>query len=143
MNWKEEAIDHLRKYDAMVQAVDTIPTELTRLEQLAQSLGGVRADLPRVKRSISPDNDRLLNSLVQKQELARSYENARLWVCATDKAMSVLTEEEKLILQRMYVRPKRGVVSDLCELLGVEQSSVYRKRDCALCRFTLALYGAA
>ena len=31
----------------------------------------------------------------------------------------------------------------LCEQLGVEQSSVYRKRDGALYRFTLALYGAA
>lgn len=143
MNWKQEAIDHLRKYDAMVQAMDTIPSELSRLEHLAKGMGGIRTDLTKVKTSKSPDHDRLLNNFVKKQELERSYENARLWVRVTDKAMSVLSEEEKLILQRMYVRPEKGVVSDLCEKLGVEQSTVYRKRDNALSRFTLALYGAA
>lgn len=143
MNWKQEAIEHLQKYDAMVQAIDTIPSELTRLEQLSQGLGGIRTDLPRVKKSKSPDSDRMLNHFVKKQQLTRSYENARLWVSATNKALSVLSEEEKLILQRMYIRPRRGVVADLCEELGVEQSTVYRKRDTALCRFTLALYGAA
>lgn len=143
MNWKQEAIDHLQKYDAMVKAIDTIPSELTRLETISKNMGGIRTDLTKVKTSPSPNHDQMLNNFVQKQELERSYENARLWVCATDKAMSILSAEEKLILQRMYVRPEKGVVADLCETLGVEQSTVYRKRDNALCRFTLALYGAA
>ena len=46
-----------------------------------------------------------------------------------------------MVLTRFYIYPERGGVSRLCEELGVEQSSVYRKRDKALERFTLALYG--
>lgn len=143
MNWKQEAIDHLQRYDAMVQAVENIPTELARLEQACCGIGGVKADTPRVKNSPAPGHDRLINNLVQRQELTRSYENARLWVDTTDKALSVLAPEEKQILFRMYVRPERGAVSELCTSLGLEQSSVYRRRDNALYRFTLALYGAA
>ena len=143
MNWKQEAVDHLQKYDAMVQSLKSIPSELNRLENVARSMGAVRTDLPRVKKSLTPGNDRLIDNFVQQQELGRSYENARLWVHNTDNALSVLTDEEKLILLRMYIRPERGVVAELCETLGVEQSSIYRKRDAALYRFTLALYGAA
>ena len=51
------------------------------------------------------------------------------------------TPEEKLVLQRFYLSPERGSVERLCMELGVEQSSVYRKRDKALHKFALALYG--
>jgi len=57
--------------------------------------------------------------------------------------MLALTREDQAILYSMYVQPQKGAVNKLCEQLGVEQSSVYRKRDGALYRFTLALYGAA
>jgi hypothetical protein len=33
-------------------------------------------------------------------------------------------------------------LEELCEKMQVEKSSIYRKRDKALERFTLALYGA-
>ena len=56
-------------------------------------------------------------------------------------ALSALTHEEELILRRMYICPQRGSVNMLCNELGVEQSSIYRKRDAALYHFTIALYG--
>lgn len=143
MNWKQEAVEHLQKYDAMQKALKNIPLELQRLEQAAQSLGAARTDRTRVKKSICSGEDRLIDHMIQKQELERSFENARLWVCSVDRALDVLTEEEQTILLRMYARPERGVVARLCESLGVEQSTIYRKRDTALYRFTIALYGAA
>lgn len=143
MNWKQEAVEHLQKYDAMQQAIKSIPSEILRLEQAAQSIGAARPDQPRVKKSISSGEDRMINHLIQKQELERSFENARLWVYSTDRALDILTPDERTILLRMYVNPQRGVVASLCETLGVEQSTIYRKRDAALYRFTLALYGAA
>lgn len=143
MNWKQEAIEHLEKYGAMVKAVETIPTEIARLKQSSASIGGKKADGVKVKMTLEPGNDRLINNLVKRQELKKSYDNARLWVAATDKAMSALDPEERQILERMYVKRERGAVTSLCLSLGVEQSSVYRRRDHALYRFTLALYGAA
>ena len=143
MNWKQEAIEHLQKYDAMVQAVETIPTELARLKLVSQGMSAVKPDVPRVRITPRLGDDRLIDSIIQQRALEKSYENARLWVTATDQALSALPPEEKLILYRMYVRPERGVIPELCETLGVEQSSIYRRRDAALFRFTLALYGAA
>ena len=55
--------------------------------------------------------------------------------------LSVLDDEERLVLDRFYIHRAKGNVGELCERLNVEQATVYRKRDIALRRFTIALYG--
>ena len=85
--------------------------------------------------------DSLLNNMVHRQELSFALQQAELWLDVTDRALGALTPEEKLILHRLYIYPERGAIERLCGELGIEQSSIYRKRDKALHRFTLALYG--
>lgn len=143
MNWKNEAIDRLSRYRAMTQAVENIPKELTRLERSIQELRGCDPAKTPSAKNPGPRDDVLIGNIIKRQELCDSYENAKIWVDTTDQAMSVLNSEEKTILTRMYVTPERGVVDQLCFDLGVEQSSIYRKRDQALYRFTMALYGTA
>jgi len=143
MNWKTEAIEKLRKYDAMRQAVQNIPEEISRLEIAACSIRSAQTDGTPVKGGGNRREDMLLNNLVHRQELEWSYQQAQSWLKAADRALSALSPEEKLVLHRFYICPERGSVDRLCQQLGVEQSSVYRKRDKALHRFTLALYGAA
>ncbi len=143
MNWKNEAIERLSRYTAMTQAMENIPLELVRLKQDAVKLRGCRPDRIPGGGTPGPGDDALLGNLVKREELNVAYKNAKLWVATTEKALSVLTDEERTILTRMYVTPEKGVVNALCEALGLEQSSIYRKRDQALYRFTIALYGAA
>ena len=141
MNWKNEAIERLTKYAAMVQAVENIPLELSRLEKSSTGLRGCRTDKIRVSSSPSRQEDILLGNMIKQEALTRSYENAKAWVDTTAKALSVLNSDEERILQQMYIYPQKGVVNQLCSELGMEQSSIYRKRDQALYRFTLALFG--
>lgn len=141
MNWKSEAIDRLGRYAAMAQAVENIPLELQRLKKDSAGLRSRRTDTVRVSQSPSRQEDMLIGNLIKQEELTRNYENAKVWVDTTDKALSALTAEERSILQKMYICPQKGVVNLLCSELGMEQSSIYRKRDNALYRFTIALYG--
>lgn len=83
----------------------------------------------------------MLSNIVHRDELKRRLKEARLWVSMVDKALAVLDDEERLVLDRFYTHPAKGNVGELCERLHVEQSTVYRKRDNALRRFTIALYG--
>jgi len=55
--------------------------------------------------------------------------------------MGVLTPEEKQILHRLLIYPEKRALERLSLELGIEQSSIYRKRDDALRHFTLAYYG--
>lgn len=143
MNWKQEAMERLQRYEPMVRSLQNIPLELARLEEDAKQLRSGRPELERIQSTPGRGEGRLVDNIVLRQELKHSYEDARLWVEITDSAISALTEEEKLVLFYLYVHPQRGAVELLCQELGVEQSSVYRKRDAALWRFTLAMYGAA
>lgn len=141
MNWKEEATEKLRKYDTMHLAVKNLPEEMRRLDQAACAIRSARTDATPVKGGTNRREDMLLNNIVCREELRCALEQAKLWVSTTDRALSALTPDEKLILYRLYMYPERNALERLCTELGVEQSSIYRKRDQALLRFTTALYG--
>lgn len=141
MNWKAEAMEKLSRYDAMRQAKANLPAEIQRLEAAAYSLRGKDMEQAPVRNRGNRPEDQLLSNLVLRQELMAAMEQADAWLRITDRALSALTPEEKLILHRLYIYPERGSVERLCGELNVEQSSVYRKRDKALRKFTCALYG--
>lgn len=141
MNWKTEAMEKLCRYDAMQQSVINLQEEIQRLEQEAYSLRSMNMEKPLVRKRGSSKEDVLLSNLVHRQELSEALKQAGQWLRITDRALAALSPEEKLILHRFYVYPERGGVDRLCQELQVEQSSIYRKRDKALRKFTYALYG--
>ena len=142
MNWKSEAIERLHKYPAMTMALKNIPIEIDRLKLEAESIHSASPDHIPSKSIAGPRDEHLLNNMVQRKELTDAYENAKLWVDTTHNALKVLSQQEETILRRMYLESGSGVVTNLCLELGMEQSSIYRHRDQALYRFTMALYGA-
>lgn len=141
MNWKSEAVEKLKKLELMRQAVQSIPNELSRLESEAMSIRGSAMDVPRVTGS-GYREDALLSNLVHRQELSAALFQAESWVSAVEGALGVLSPEERTVLDGMYIDARRGGQDRLCETLQMEKSSLYRKRDRALRRFTLALYGS-
>ena len=143
MNWKNEAMDRLRQYDAMRLAVTNIPQEIKRLEAASVALRGARTDGTPVQSGGRCREEAILDNMMSRQELQWRLEQAESWLCCMDRALGALTGEEKLVLQRFYICPEKGSVDRLCSELGLESSSVYRKRDKALRRFTVALYGSA
>ena len=110
-DWKISAITRLKEYDAMKAAVQNLPVEL----------------------EICCCEDR--------QEMHSRLDAARQWVALTNRALGSLTPQEQLVLRMLYIAPQKGNVSRLCELLECEQATVYRRRDKALGKFTMALYG--
>lgn len=142
MNWKTEAMERLRKYDAMCLAADNIPQEIRRLEEAATAIRSARTDGCRVQATGNRREELLLDNMMSRQELHWRLDQTQGWLSAMNKALGVLTPEEKLVLQRLYIYPEKGSVERLCDELGVESSSIYRKRDKALRHFTVALYGS-
>ena len=141
MNWKSEAKEKLRRYDAMRLATINIPQEIQRLEVDAQSIRAAKTDAPVVKGSGGHREDALLNNLLHRQELLWTLQQAQFWLQTTERAMSALSPQEKLILHRLYIYPESGSLERLCKELEVETSSIYRRRDKALKHFTMAYYG--
>lgn len=141
MNWKAEAKEKLRRYDAMRLATINIPEEMERLELDAQSIRAAGSNTPVVGSNGNRREDALLNNIVERQELEWTLQQAQLWLKTTDRALSALSPQERLILHRLYIYPELGSLERLCKELEVETSSVYRRRDRALLHFTMAFYG--
>ena len=141
MNWKREAIDKLKNYEAHRQALENIPREIKRLESAYTGLRSASTENAPVSGGGGTREDCVLSNIVLRDELKRRLKEARLWTAQVDKALAGLGEEEKLVLDRFYIHRAKGNAGELCERLNVEQATVYRKRDSALRRFTIALYG--
>lgn len=141
MNWKQEAKEKLRDYEARKNAVERIPEEIKRLEIAATSIRSATRDGTPVRGGGSGREDMLLSNIAHRDELVRNLEEAKAWVRMVDAGLAVLTPEERLILDRFYINPAKGNVDRLCGDLALEKSRVYDKKDAALRHFTIALYG--
>lgn len=142
MNWKSEAIGKLKKYDVMKTAISTLPQELKRLEGEFTAIRAARSDSTPVQGGASGREDAMINNIAERQEVTQALANATAWVQIVDRGLSCLSKEDRLILKRLYIYPEKNGLQRLCEELGAEKSTVYRRRDKAVQTFTLALYGA-
>ena len=136
-------MEKLRRYDIMRQALRNIPEEIARLKEESTALRKASLDAVHVRGGGGCREDALINNLVQQQELELSLRQVRQWLNVADRGLLALDADERLILQHLYLYPQKGALDRLCSELGLEQSSVYRKRDQALHRFTAAIYGFA
>lgn len=141
MEWKKEALDKLRRYHMMRLASENIPAEIKLLRDASANLQSGINYGPKVRGGGVKREDALIDNIVKRQELEWNLKRVRQWLAITDRGLAALTPEERLVLQRLYLLPEKGAVDALCTELGVEQATVYRKRDKAIYRFTMALYG--
>lgn len=141
MNWKFEAIEKLKEYTARKNAITSIPEEIKRLEEDAHRIRAASTDATPVQGGGSTREDMLLDNIVHREELQRRLSDARRWVDIVDGGLSVLTPDERKILEIMYINRSGGRLFKACEEFNLEKSAVYARRDAALEKFTLALYG--
>ena len=141
MDWKKEATDKLKDYDAKKKALECIPLERERIRCVMESIRSADTDGAPVKGSTTRREDRLLGCIVKLEELERVEMQTKAWVELVNLGLGVLDPEERLVLDRMVICPLQGNLDRLCDELGMERATVYRRRDNALRKFTLALYG--
>ncbi len=143
MIWKHEAIDKLKQYEAKKLALENIPIEIRQLELDIQSIRSADPDSSPVRGSGTGREDGLLNNIARRNELQTSLQQTALWIDAVDRAISSLSQEEYLILERFFIHQERKAADSLSSDLQVDIKTVYRRKDEALRKFTTALYGVA
>lgn len=140
--WKYKAIDKLKDYTAQKASLQNIPEEISRLESEACSIKSATSDGTPVKGGGSGREDRLLSNIVRRGELNQMLIRAKMSVAIIERGLSVLNQEERHILDAMYIIREKGYVGRLMDEYGlVEESSLYKKANKALLHFTIAMYG--
>lgn len=139
MNWKQEAKEQLGSYECSRNALKSMRLMAKELEMDLYSPRSQTMDTP--VRTDSVYEDVRLNRLVKLEQIRGRILQTQTWLEAMDSALGVLSQEERLVLSRFFIRPQKGAADQLCQDLSIERTAVYRLRDKCLERFTLALYG--
>ena len=142
MIWKNEAVSRLKAYQAKKLALENIPMEIRQQVLALSSIRSADPDSAPV-RGNSTREDAMLNNMVYRSELEESYLRTRLWVDATDRALGVLNQEERILLERFFICAEPKAADRLAGDLHMDVKTVYRRKDEALRKFTIALYGMA
>ncbi len=142
MDWKQFAIDKLGEYNARKQSLTTIPVLIAEIDASMSGVRSARTDNIAVKTTAKNNQeDMLLNCIAKKTELQNNLSRAKKWIQCMDRALEQLQPEERRILELLFIYPAKNNVDRLCDELCVEKSRVYDKRNMALRRFTIILYG--
>lgn len=141
MNLRAQVVERLCNYEIMCVAVKNLQEQIQWLKLHQEGLHAVRTDRVVVQCQSDRAEERLLEDIEQRRKLEIALENTRRWLQITDRALQTLSKEEQLILRKLYICKTAGAISVLCQRLQLEKSSIYRKRDRALDKLVLALYG--
>ena len=142
MDWKPAAIQRLKDYEARKKAIRILSEQLENLEMQFTSIRGARTDGDPVRGGDgNRREDMLLSNIVMRDELGANKKIAEREIAITEKGLAALSKEERRILEVFYVSRPYDHVSRLCEELSVEKSEVYRRKNAALDKFTIACYG--
>ena len=140
-DWKISAIEKLKQYEAKRQALEIIPMQIAEIESTMVSIRSGANIAPVSGGKSTGKENMLLSCIVQKEELQRNLDRVKLWIEFMEKGLNILDKDELLVLDRFFIHPAKGNIDRLCGELFIEQSQVYNRRDKALRKFTIALYG--
>jgi len=135
MDWKLCAEDDLRRYRQM--KIGVLNTK-DRLRLVSTSLSS-RGDV--FKRKNGKADSEIINAIVEKERLATNIESAERLLAIIDRGLDSLNEEERRLLEKFYMSAAPSKMRRLSEEFGYEPRTLYRKRDRALAKFTIAMYG--
>lgn len=141
--WKYKAIDKLMDYPAQQAAVVNLPAEIDRLKSEAYRIRNANSNTVPVQGGGSHQEERMISNITQRAELELMLKRAKAAVAIVERGLAVLDEDDRRLLDKMYIHRTKGYMDRLMEEYGMnEPKSVYRMADKALMRFTVAVYGA-
>ena len=140
MNWQKEAVNDLKSYEARRQSVDNLKERIADLEKRAIKLGGTSNSVP-VQGGGNRNEEALVNNIAERERLKMALSAAQKLVDVIDRGLAVLDDDEYKVLEGFYINRSSRHLDKLCDDLHCEQATVYRIKERALYKFTLAMYG--
>ena len=141
MDWKTIAKDKLYNYSAKKTSVANLTDEIRELEYRRRGIRSATSDGTPVAGGTNKREEMLLNTIASQEELKENLRDASRWVKRVERGLAELTEEENTILSRFYINPEKGAAERLAMDLGIDVKTVYWRKDRALRKFTMAMYG--
>lgn len=136
IDWKQEAIDTLTTLRIKEIAVENLPGEIDSIRfDMEKTEQAVRDGLPRSKVIDVQMSRSLMIKALEKNLSATEQAVSRIRA-----ALAELHEEDRKLLEMMYIQKERKTMNELCDVFGYSKATMYRKKDTALMDFADALW---
>lgn len=142
MDWKTVSIQRLKDYTMRKESIKLLEDQIKTLEDQFTALRSVPTDVePVMGGNRNGREDVMVSNIVMREELTANKEIALRELAITEKGLAALTDSERQILKRFYISRCHNHTDLLCRELNIEKSEVYRRKNEALDKFTIACYG--
>jgi len=140
MDYIREAVEQLSNYNLLVASLTIMQGQL---EALRLEKYNIKAQIissePRGGGG-EPD-DKIVNNIFKRKILINNIVATNKKINCIDKSLAALDKNEKRILDRVFIIGGKNGIRDIAEELTFSNAQVYRMRDKAIRRFSIALFG--
>lgn len=119
--------------------MDNLEERIKYLEESKYLIKPINTDSVPANGGITKQEDTLVNKLVEIEELKRNLHLMQKEIDWLKKGLLVLNDTEKEVINKFCFDMVK--VRKICEELGYEKSQIYRIKDQAIYKMTIALYG--
>ncbi len=141
MNYKKWLIEDLQALERHRFAVAQLKSELETLEAEFTAIKATSYDKMPGGGGTNSQEEKLLTTIAKKQELEADLMATTLHVEDMDRVLQSLSEVEREVLTRMYIRQERKAAEGLAEELGFEVAQIYRLKNQALHHMAQSRFG--
>lgn len=141
-NWCVFAIQRLGDYESRLTSLENLTEQIKSFEDRLTSIRSATTDSTPVQGGNENKREQMLiSNISMRDELKNNLEYVQKEISITEKGLAVLTKAEREVLHRFYINRTKGYIQRLCDDLFISQAEVYRIKDIALKKFTMACYG--
>lgn len=141
MNWKREAENDLKNYSRRIESLNNAKEKIKALQDQMLSVRAGISDSTPVQGGGNRSQETMINCIAEIERLELTITANDRLVRLVEKGLAGLSPEEQKVLELFYIYRTRGHVERLMEILNLEQAQIYRIKDAALYKFTIAIYG--
>lgn len=138
-------VSALKDYESMKSIAEQAPHELANLRQQMMRINSpAMSDMPRDPFDPHSGESRTARALDALDALSAKYQQALSYMAWFQPGWQALTEDERFVLRCFYMTEEQHQadnVCEICEAFHIERTSAYKKKDRALSRLSLMLYG--
>ena len=133
----------LKDYDSMAFIIRDTEAQVAKAETRLGSVGGMRlSSIPSVHNPKAAE-ERMAAVVDEVSVIEERFRQAQEYMSWFQPAWDQLEDEERYILRTFYVENSygAGAVYEIADHLHIEQTAAYKRKNRALCRLQVLLFG--
>ena len=141
VDWKAVVIRRLRQYRPRQDALIAVKEQIQEIDEAMTKIKSASADGSPVQGGGSGREERLIELLVEKDELTQRKKQLIRELNTINACLGKLCEEDLKIIRTFYIKSVPNAAAVLADQLGIDKSTCYRRRDKAIEQMAVYLYG--